>query len=67
MSAIVGNYRGITKWVFFAAKRLRSTKQIHTDTQKRRLVCVFRFAQFYTNQPSLLSAGDLRRYVQEET
>jgi len=39
------------------------TRQIHSDSQKRRLFCVFRFAPFYTNQPSLLPAGDLRRYA----
>ena len=39
--------------------------QIHTDSQKRRLVCVFRFAPFYTNQATLLPAGDLRRYMKK--
>ncbi len=39
------------------------TRQIHSDSQKRRLVCVFRFAPFYTNQTPLLPAGDLRRYT----
>ena len=39
------------------------TKQIHSDNQKHRLFCVFRFAPFYTKQASLLAAGDLRRYV----
>ncbi len=37
--------------------------QIHSDSQKRRLFCVSRFAPFYTKQAPLLPAGDLRRYV----
>jgi len=40
--------------------------QMHTDSQKRRLVCVFRGAPFYTNQTPLLPAGDLRRYKSKD-